>query len=150
VLSYLAPRHTEAERFRLLLSGSGRGDTFDRLGWPSPKLLVACGAVALCRVLRNAPPDPKNKRAVAFCAALLGLARERAGDSAPAADARESRWQGSLVKARRVYGDGVWPVHIDPSDEAAMTAVYGNRGLIIGRWLVDQAIERARTVNNKS
>jgi hypothetical protein len=133
-------------RLAVTLSKAGPGDALDHFGWPSPKLLVACAVIALYRAVEDTPLNPKNKFALALCAAFLWRARELAGDPAPAMDARASQWTGSLAKARRGYGDAplVSPQEANWLNYGAFKAAQRNSPLITARKFVDLAIEHAR------
>jgi hypothetical protein len=127
------PAGLAAERLLSKMSRGGQADALDRIGLPSPKLLVACGVVALCKPLRD-PPNPKSKRAIALCAAILRLAHEQVGDPVSADDARATQWMGSLHKARRAYADEN-PRPSKPDDVAPA----------IARSMIDEAIARSRS-----
>jgi hypothetical protein len=142
-----APRELlMAKRRAIDLSSGGQGDALDRIGWPSPKLLTACGVIALCRQVGIPPPGPKNQRAIACCAAFLWRARELAGDPAPAADTRATLWFGSLTNARRVYGSAalISVEDVNPLNYAAYIAARSNTPLLTARQLIDEAIEHAQ------
>jgi hypothetical protein len=66
-------------RFRDRMSGPGRANAAAKLGIPSPELACATGVIVLCDSLLGKLPNPKNRRAQAFCQALLEWAEEDAG-----------------------------------------------------------------------
>jgi hypothetical protein len=119
------PEGTEA--VRVSLAGRGQADAFDRLGCPSPKLLIACGVVALHQKVLRVPPNSKNTRALALCGALLAWAREQVEDPAPTPDARVSFWAGSLRAAREIF-----------AAEAASEDSAGG----LARWAVEVALPK--------
>jgi hypothetical protein len=133
-----------AARLIAELSGQGRADIFTKFGWPTAKLLTACGVVALYRQVRGSLPDAKNRSAERLCTALLWRARERAGDLMPATDERV-KWTGSLLAARRVYASNALMVLAEANalDYAAWEAAWRHRALIRARREIDDMIERS-------
>jgi hypothetical protein len=84
------------------LAGGGQDDVLDRLGQPSPKLLISVGVIGLCQQVGIELPNWKNTRLIALCATMLSWAQTQADDPAPA-DLRETQWKGPLLQARAVY-----------------------------------------------
>jgi hypothetical protein len=107
VLSDLLPDERTRERIACylhLLSRAGAADLHQMRAWPTSKLIVACGVMALCQRLRGGPlPGRRHIDVLRLCGALLQLARIRSGEPTGAIDTRESNWAGSLDAARQVY-----------------------------------------------
>jgi hypothetical protein len=137
VLSNLLPDACTRERIALylhLLSRAGAADLHQMRHWPTPKLIIACGVMALCQRLRTGSlPGRRHTGVLQLCGALLQLARIRAGEPALAIDTRESNWAGSLDAARQVYAAPL-PARISELPQAQWSAA-------MARSQVDTAIE---------
>jgi hypothetical protein len=109
------------------LSCGGGSTLSDLLGYPSAKLVVACGVAALHLAYRNDLPGERNPRARALCAALLVWAAEQAGVPMPEQpDPRRTQWGHPLRQARA----------------SAMTAdPCGDNALSIAWWAVQTALQ---------
>jgi hypothetical protein len=113
----LAPAQAYVESLPPMISGPLRGQLgirplLDRLaqgggfrmlgvlGYPSPKLLIACAVVALHVAYRDHVPSEKNPLVRALCAAILVRAAEAAGLPVPEKpDARRTQWGHPLRQA---------------------------------------------------
>jgi hypothetical protein len=82
------------------LAGSSQADALDRLGYPTPKLIIACGVAGVHRELRGKPPGKRNQHALALCGALLWRTLEQARGSATLPD---ESWEAALRAARQLY-----------------------------------------------
>jgi hypothetical protein len=95
------------DRLLRQLSRAGQADAVDRLGFPAPKLVIACGVIALCEELCVALPGPRNKRAAALCSALLWRTHEQLNNDPDcpgwtiAVPAPNESWEGALRTARQ-------------------------------------------------
>jgi hypothetical protein len=83
------------------LSRGGSSTVLDLLGYPTPKLVIACAVTALHLAYLDQVPSERSQRAIALCAALFVWAAEQADVPAPAApDTRRTQWGHSLRQAR--------------------------------------------------
>jgi hypothetical protein len=82
------------------MSGRGRANAAAKLGIPSPELVCATGVIVLCDSVLGRLPNPKNRRAEAFCQALIAWAEEDAGR---AIRKQPVGWSRHLRQARDTY-----------------------------------------------
>jgi hypothetical protein len=88
---------------RKRLAGRGQSDAFDQLGCPTPKLLIACGVLALRRETGGPPLNIKNTQLRALLGTLLWWAREQVGHPVAGPDTSEAQWERPWRQARRLH-----------------------------------------------
>jgi hypothetical protein len=109
---------------RKRLAGRGQSDAFDQLGCPSPKLLIACGVVALRQEIGGSPLNIKNTQLRALLGALLWWAREQVGHPVAGPDTSMGQWERPWRDARRLYKTvGVVMAGAESAGELAQFAV---------------------------
>jgi hypothetical protein len=112
------------------LSRRGSFSVLDLLGYPSPKLEIACAVTALHLAYRNYVPSERSRHALALCAALLMRAAEWAEVPMPKEsqepDKLRTQWGHPLRQARKSV------MTIDPNGAGVLSFAW---------WVVQTALK---------
>jgi hypothetical protein len=112
------------------LSRGGGSDMLDLLGYPSPKLVIACAVTALHLAYLDHLPSERDPHALALCAALLVCAAEQADVPLPKEpeepDKLRTQWGHSLRHALASV------LTVDPNGAGALSFAW---------WVVETALK---------